>query len=68
MKPKAIEKELNRQAVLFEEKARQDYEAQLLCEADQQDRENNEIEYAKKHTTFFGICFAEYIILQFKNR
>ncbi len=23
---------------------------------------------AKKHTKFFGICFAEYIILQFENR
>lgn len=63
MKPKAIEKELNRQAVLFEEKARQDYEAQLLCEADQQDRENNEIEYAKKHTTFKELA-NEWISLQ----
>ena len=36
MKPKAVEKELNRQAVLFEEQAKQDYEQQLKREAEQQ--------------------------------
>lgn len=63
MKPKAIEKELNRQAVLFEEKTKQDYEAHLLREADQQDKENNEIEYAKKHTTFKELA-DEWVSLQ----
>ena len=63
MKPKAIEKELNRQAVLFEEKAKQDYEAQLQREAKQQEQDNNEIEYAKKYTTFRELA-KEWIALQ----
>ena len=40
MKPKAIEKELNRQAVLFEEKAKQEYALQLQREAEQEEKEN----------------------------
>lgn len=63
MKPKAIEKELNRQAVLFEEKAKQDYETQLQHEAEQQELDNNETEYAKKHTTFCELA-KEWIALQ----
>ena len=63
MKPKAIEKELNRQAVLFEEKAKQDYEAQLQREAEQQEQEENEIAYAKKHITFMELA-DEWLALQ----
>ena len=70
MKPKAIEKELNRQAVLFEEKAKQDYEQQLQREADKQEqeriqreKEENEIEYAKKHMTFQELA-EEWVSLQ----
>ena len=46
MKPKAVEKELNRQAVLFEEQAKQDYEAQLQRESEQQNPETF-LEYTK---------------------
>lgn len=63
MKSKAVEKELNRIAVLFEEKAKQDYEAQLQRESEQQEQDNNEIEYAKKHTTFQELA-KEWIVLQ----
>ncbi len=63
MKPKAIEKELNRQAVLFEEKAKQEYALQSQREAEQQEQDNNEIEYAKKHTTFRELA-KEWIALQ----
>lgn len=63
MKPKAIEKELNRQAVLFEEKAKQDFEKQLQREADRQEQENNEIEFAKKHMTFQELA-EEWVSLQ----
>ncbi len=63
MKPKAVEKELNRQAVLFEEKSKQEYEAQLQREAEHQEQDNNEIEYAKKHTTFRELA-KEWIALQ----
>lgn len=52
MTPKQIEKEVNRQAVLFEEQAKSEYKKELECEQEQQEQENNEIEYAKKHTTF----------------
>ena len=48
---------------MFEEKTKQDYEAHLLREADQQDKENNEIEYAKKHTTFKELA-DEWVSLQ----
>lgn len=63
MKPKAVEKELNRQAVLFEEKAKQDYEQQLQREADQQEQEENEIAYAKKTITFKELA-DEWLALQ----
>lgn len=70
MSPRAIEKELNRQAVLFEEKAKQDYEQQLQREADKQEqeriqreKEENEIEYAKKHMTFQELA-EEWVSLQ----
>ena len=43
MTPKQIEKEVNTQAVLFEEQAKQDYKAQLEREADQKEQEENEI-------------------------
>ena len=63
MKPKAVEKELNRQAVLFEEKAKQDYEQQLKREAEQQEQEENEIAYAKKTITFKELA-DEWLALQ----
>lgn len=63
MKSKAIKKELNRQSVLFEEKAKQEFQAQLQREADKQEQINNEIAYAKKHTTFQELA-DEWISLQ----
>lgn len=63
MKPRAIEKELNRQAVLFEEKAKQEYALQLQREAEQEEKENYEIEYAKKHMTFKELA-DEWLALQ----
>ena len=63
MKPKAVEKELNRQAVLFEEQAKQDYEQQLKREADQREQEENEIAYAKKNITFKELA-DEWLALQ----
>ena len=63
MSPRAIEKELNRQAVLFEEKAKQEYALQLQREADRQEQENNEIEFAKKHMTFQELA-EEWVSLQ----
>ena len=63
MKPKAVEKELNRQAVLFEEQAKQDYEQQLKREAEQQEQSDNEIAYAKNHITFKELA-DEWLSLQ----
>ncbi len=63
MKPKAVDKELNRIAVLFEEKAKQEYALQLQREADRQEQENNEIEFAKKHMTFQELA-EEWVSLQ----
>ena len=42
MKPKAVEKELNRQAVLFEEQAKQDHAKQLQREAEKQEHRGRE--------------------------
>ena len=63
MKPKAVEKELNRQAVLFKEQAKQDYEQQLKREAEQQEQSDNEIAYAKNHITFKELA-DEWLSLQ----
>lgn len=63
MKPKTVEKELNRQAVLFEEQARQDHEKQLRREAEQQEQSENEIAYAKNHITFMELA-DEWLALQ----
>lgn len=63
MKPKAVEKELNRQAILFEEQAKQDYEQQLKREAEQQEQSDNEIAYAKNHITFKELA-DEWLSLQ----
>lgn len=60
MKPKAIEKELNRQAILFEEQAKQEYELLLQRESEQ---ECSDVEYAKRHTTFKELA-KEWIELQ----
>lgn len=63
MKPKSVEKELNRQAVLFEEQARQDHEKQLRRKAEQQEQSENEIAYAKNHITFMELA-DEWLALQ----
>lgn len=47
-----IDKEVNRQAVLFEEKSKIEYEAEQKLEAELQEQEDNAIAYAKQHTTF----------------
>jgi integrase len=52
MTQKQIEREVNRQAVLFEEKAKTEYEAEQKRKADRQMQEEYRIEYAKEHTTF----------------
>lgn len=62
MTPKQIEKELTRQTVLFEEKAKQEYKKQLELEAEKED----EIEYAKKHLTFQELA-EEWLNLQIIN-
>ncbi len=67
MTPKAVKKELNRQAVLFEEKAKQNYEQQLQRVIEQQEQEDNEIAYAKKHTTFKELA-EQWLILQENSR
>lgn len=74
MTPRQVKKEVNRQAVLFEEKARQDYEKQLQLEAEQRDqereqreKENNEIEYAKNRTTFKELA-NQWLTLQEESR
>lgn len=46
MTPKAIEKELKRQEVLFEEKAKKDYQEQIELE------NYDDLDFARKHTTF----------------
>ena len=63
MKPEAVEKELNRQAVLFEEQAKQDREKQLRREAEQKEQSENEIAYAKSHITFKELA-DEWLSLQ----
>lgn len=63
MTQKQINKELNRQAVLFEEKAKQDYEKQLKHEAEQQEQAENETAYAIKHKTFKELA-DEWLALQ----
>lgn len=67
MTPKAVEKELNRQAVLFEEKTKQNYEQQLQREAEQQEQEDDEIAYAKKNTTFKELA-EQWLTLQENSR
>lgn len=67
MSPKTIQKELNRQAVLFEEKAKQDYAIQLQREAEEQEKTNNEITYAIKHTTFKELA-NEWLELQEESK
>lgn len=57
MKPKTIEKELKRQEILFEEKAKNDYKEQLELE------NYDDLEYARKNTTFEMLA-EEWIALQ----
>ena len=52
MTSKQIKKEVNRQGVLFEERANAEYQKELKREAELRDLEYNETEYAKSHTTF----------------
>lgn len=63
MTPKQIESELIRQQVLFEEKAKQEYQNQLQREAEQQEKQDDFIEYAKKHLTFEALA-NEWLTLQ----
>ena len=63
MTPKQIEREVNRQAVLFEERAKTEYEAEQKRKADQRLQEEHEIEYAKQSTTFKKLA-DEWIALQ----
>lgn len=57
--PKQIDNEVIRQQVLFEERAKQEYQEQLAREAEQKrleaeerEKQDDYIEYAKKHITF----------------
>lgn len=52
MSKKQIEREVNRQAVLFEEKAKTEYAEQKRLEAERLESEDCAVEYAKKNTTF----------------
>ena len=52
MTSKQIKKEVTRQSVLFEERSIAEYQKELECEAEQRMREENEIAFAKEHTTF----------------
>lgn len=63
MSPKKIEKEVNRQAVLFEEQAKQDYAEELQRKAEQMEQDSDDIEYRKRHTTFKSLA-EEWIDLQ----
>ena len=70
MTPKQINNEVIRQQVLFEERAKQEYQEQLeyeaklqLLEAEQQEKQDNYIEYAKKHITFEMLA-NEWLALQ----
>ena len=74
MTARQIKREVNRHAVLFEEKAKQDYEIQLKTEAEQEDqerkqreKEENEIDYAKKHKSFKELA-NEWLTLQEESR
>jgi len=67
MTQKQIEREVNRQAVLFEERAKQEYAEQLKIEAERQLSEENAIEYAKQHTNFQALA-DEWLELQEVSR
>ena len=66
MTQKQIKKEVNRHSVLFEEQANAEYQKELTREAEQREREENEIEYAKTHTTFREIA-EEWLELQLSS-
>ena len=63
MTSKQIKKEVNRQGVLFEERANAEYQEELKREAELRDLEYNETEYAKSHTTFKELA-DEWLTLQ----
>ena len=63
MTQKQMEREMNRQAVLFEEKVKTEYEAERKRKADRQMQEDYRIEYAKEHTTFQELA-SEWLELQ----
>lgn len=63
MTQKQIKKEVTRQSVLFEERANAEYKKELALETEQREREENETEYAKTHTTFKEIA-KEWLALQ----
>lgn len=63
MTSKQIKKEVNRQGVLFEERANAEYQEELKREAELRDLENNETEYAKSHISFKELA-DEWLTLQ----
>lgn len=63
MSQRQIEREVNRQAVLFEERIKQEYAEQLKAEAERRLSEENAVEYAKQHTTFQALA-DEWLDLQ----
>ena len=70
MTPKQIDNEVIRQQVLFEERAKQEYQEQLQREAEQKrlkakerEKQDDYIEYAKKHITFKELA-DEWIAIQ----
>ena len=63
MSPKKMEKEVNRQAVLFEEQAKQDYAAELQRQAELLEQDGDDVEYRKRHTTFKELA-EEWLALQ----
>lgn len=67
MTSKQIKKEVTRQSVLFEERSIAEYQKELECEAEQRMREENEIAFAKEHTTFKEIA-EEWLDLQLASK
>ena len=63
MSPKKVEREVNRQAVLFEERANAEYIEELTCKTEQREQEEDDLEYEKSHTTFKELA-KEWLALQ----
>lgn len=63
MTPSKIKKEVNRQAVLFEERANAEYKKELACKTEQHKQAKDELEYERLHTTFKQLA-KEWLALQ----